>query len=126
MVAVDKDDPHTSNAIVRYRILTQMPNDSGLDLFVINPVSGMLTVKALGLDREVGVQHHSPLLLSTHLLLLIANGPSLSQIQPEYKLTIEAADMEGSGLSTTCTAVISVTDSNDNAPFFATSSVIVC
>lgn len=60
MVAVDKDDPHTSNAIVRYRILTQKPNESGKDLFAINPVSGMLSVKALGLDREVSVRRHSP------------------------------------------------------------------
>lgn len=53
---MDKDDPQTTNAIVRYRILTQKPNESGIDLFAINPVSGMLSVKALGLDREVSVR----------------------------------------------------------------------
>lgn len=52
---MDKDDPQTNNAIVRYRILSQNPNESGMDLFAINPVSGMLSVKALGLDREVSV-----------------------------------------------------------------------
>lgn len=70
MVAVDKDDPHTSNAMVTYRILSQKPNESGIDLFDINPLSGMLSVKALGLDREVSIQRHSPQLLGTHPSLI--------------------------------------------------------
>lgn len=57
---MDEDDPHTSNAIVRYKILAQKPHESGIDLFAINSVSGMLSVKALGLDREVSVRQHSP------------------------------------------------------------------
>lgn len=55
VVAVDKDDPHTSNGMVTYRILSQKPSESGIDLFDINPLNGMLSVKALGLDREVSI-----------------------------------------------------------------------
>lgn len=37
---------------------------------------------------------------------------------PEYILTVQAADMEGNGLSCTGKAIIQILDANDNAPVF--------
>lgn len=117
VTAVDRDDPQTSNAIIRYRIKAQTPKNN---MFAINPVSGMISVNTCGLDREVEwwrTEYHD-----AHLFPRLSLS-SLIQTQPEYKLIIEAADMEGEGLTDTCTAIISVTDSNDNAPFFTVTSV---
>ncbi len=43
---------------------------------------------------------------------------------PRYTLLIVATDSAGIGFSTTGTAVITITDSNDNAPEFEQTSVI--
>lgn len=117
---MDEDDPHTSNAIIRYKITAQLPRTSEGDVFDINPVSGMIGVRASGLDREVTYdlfENTSVPSPSSVLMLCVC------QTQPEYKLVIEAADMEGEGLTSTCTAVITVIDANDNAPLFSATFV---
>ncbi|XP_026802544.3 B-cadherin isoform X1 [Pangasianodon hypophthalmus] len=89
--ATDADDPNTDNADIRYSILGQIPPEPSPNMFAINPVSGAIRVNADGLDREK---------------------------YSEYTLEIRAADMQGNGLTVTGKAVITVTDSNDNAPKF--------
>lgn len=45
------------------------------------------------------------------------------QTTPNYTLIIQAADQEGMGLTNTATAIIKVTDANDNPPVFDPSMV---
>ncbi|XP_068424338.1 B-cadherin [Clinocottus analis] len=93
--ATDIDEPNTANSDIRYRILSQDPLFPSDNLFIINPVTGGIRVNAGGLDREK---------------------------YPKYTLVVEAADLEGEGLTGTATVILTVTDSNDNAPAFTQSS----
>ncbi|XP_067303813.1 cadherin-1-like [Pseudorasbora parva] len=91
VTATDADDPDTSNADLRYSIIKQEPELPNPNMFQINSFTGGISVNSEGLDKEKW---------------------------SKYTLTVVAADKEGKGLSTTGTAVITVTDSNDNAPQF--------
>uniref|UniRef100_A0A8C0R4I6 Cadherin-1 n=1 Tax=Canis lupus dingo TaxID=286419 RepID=A0A8C0R4I6_CANLU len=85
------DDVNTYNAAIAYSILTQDPLLPSSMMFTINKDTGVISVLTTGLDRE-GV--------------------------PMYTLVVQAADLQGEGLTTTATAVITVTDINDNPPIF--------
>ncbi|KAJ8267897.1 hypothetical protein COCON_G00130690 [Conger conger] len=94
VTSMDKDDPKTSNGMLRYKILSQNPESPTSNMFTINNQTGGIITVAAGLDREK---------------------------VPQYTLIIQATDMEGNpmyGLSNTATAVIKVTDINDNPPEF--------
>uniref|UniRef100_A0A8D3BF54 Cadherin 2 n=1 Tax=Scophthalmus maximus TaxID=52904 RepID=A0A8D3BF54_SCOMX len=94
VTSVDKDDPKTANGMLRYKILSQNPESPSSNMFTINNKTGGIITVAAGLDREK---------------------------VPQYTLIIQATDMEGNpmyGLSNTATAVIRVTDINDNPPEF--------
>uniref|UniRef100_A0AAY4EAA2 Cadherin-4 n=1 Tax=Denticeps clupeoides TaxID=299321 RepID=A0AAY4EAA2_9TELE len=91
VTAHDADDDTTANGIVQYRILSEMPHNPS-HMFTINRETGDIVTVAAGLDRE--------------------------RI-PQYTLIVQATDMDGSqtiGLSNTATALITVTDINDNPP----------
>ena len=45
------------------------------------------------------------------------------QKYPKYTLVVQAADMSGEGLSNQAKVILTVTDSNDNAPAFSQPSV---
>lgn len=94
VTSVDKDDPKTPNGMLRYKILSQNPESPSSNMFTINNKTGGIITVAAGLDREK---------------------------VPQYTLIIQATDMEGNpmyGLSNTATAVIKITDINDNPPEF--------
>uniref|UniRef100_A0A0S7EN94 CADH2 n=1 Tax=Poeciliopsis prolifica TaxID=188132 RepID=A0A0S7EN94_9TELE len=94
VTSIDKDDPKTANGMLRYKILSQNPESPSSNMFTINNKTGGIITVAAGLDREK---------------------------VPQYTLIIQATDMEGNpmyGLSNTATAVIRVTDINDNPPEF--------
>ncbi|XP_067307930.1 cadherin-1 [Pseudorasbora parva] len=84
VTATDTDDPDTYNADLRYSIIKQEPELPNPNMFQINSVTGGISVNSEGLDKEKW---------------------------PKYTVTVVAADLEGKGLSTTGTAVITVTDS---------------
>ena len=125
--ATDADDPNTDNGDVRYSIVSQNPELPDKIMFVINPVTGTIRVNAAGLDREVRAEIR---IMNVELMWNeVINKSSFShehhlfQKYPEYTLTIAAADMQGEGRVCTGTAVITVTDSNDNPPQFEETSV---
>ncbi|CAL8347509.1 unnamed protein product, partial [Gadus morhua 'NCC'] len=96
VTSIDKDDPKTANGMLRYKILSQNPESPSSNMFTINNKTGDIISVAAGLDREK---------------------------VPQYTLIIQATDMEGNptyGLSNTATAMIRITDVNDNPPEFTT------
>ncbi|XP_026046267.1 B-cadherin-like [Astatotilapia calliptera] len=93
--AKDNDEPNTDNSELRYRILNQDPPLPTDNMFEINPITGSIRITGRGLDREK---------------------------YPQYTLTVQAADMAGEGLTGQTKVILTVTDSNDNAPVFTQSS----
>ncbi|XP_043350752.1 B-cadherin isoform X2 [Dermochelys coriacea] len=92
VTATDADDSVNSyNGVIAYSILQQIPEKPHSQMFTINSENGIISVIATGLDRE-----------------MILN----------YTLIVQAADLQGQGYTTTATAMIEVTDTNDNAPVF--------
>ncbi|XP_028283599.1 desmocollin 2-like protein [Parambassis ranga] len=92
--ATDRDQNGTLHVKIRYTLL------SGLDLFAINPSTGVITTTTNTLDRETKDKH-----------LVI----------------VEIRDRDGAetGLATTGTATIMLTDINDNPPTFRETSYSV-
>uniref|UniRef100_A0A8C6XU31 Cadherin domain-containing protein n=1 Tax=Naja naja TaxID=35670 RepID=A0A8C6XU31_NAJNA len=96
VTATDADDAiETYNGVVAYSILSQAPQEPHPQMFAINRATGTISVIASGLDRE--------------------------RVR-EYTLILQAADLDGLGLTTTASAVIEITDANDNMPEFTEST----
>ncbi|XP_037127334.1 cadherin-4-like [Syngnathus acus] len=95
VTATDADQEDNDNSDIRYRIVSQDPEFPAANLFAINPMTGGIRINAGGLDREK---------------------------YPRYTLEVEAADMEGKGLTGKAKVILTVTDSNDNAPKFTQNS----
>ncbi|XP_030621030.1 B-cadherin-like [Chanos chanos] len=91
VTATDADQPGTDNSDLRYSIVSQEPKLPHDNMFAINPVTGAIRLSLSGLDREK---------------------------YPKYTLEIQVADMRGDGAAVLGKAVITVTESNDNAPQF--------
>nr|KAF6421894.1 cadherin 4 [Rousettus aegyptiacus] len=100
VTASDADDSATANGMVHYRVVAQSPPSPAQNMFTINSETGDIVTVAAGLDRE--------------------------KVQ-QYTVIVQATDMEGNlnyGLSNTATAVIMVTDVNDNPPEFTASTYV--
>uniref|UniRef100_A0A3P9J1Z9 Cadherin-1 n=1 Tax=Oryzias latipes TaxID=8090 RepID=A0A3P9J1Z9_ORYLA len=93
--ATDADEPGNDNSIIRYTILSQEPKLPSDSMFAINSFNGAIMVEGAHLDREK---------------------------YPEYTLEIQAADLDGNGLTGRTAVVLKVTDSNDNPPVFTAST----
>ncbi|XP_053127125.1 B-cadherin-like [Hemicordylus capensis] len=92
VTATDADDAIESyNGVIAYSILSQKPEEPHKQMFAINRATGAISVIASGLDRE--------------------------RVR-EYTLLLQAADLDGEGLTNTASAVIEIADANDNAPEF--------
>uniref|UniRef100_A0A6Q2Z118 Cadherin-1 n=1 Tax=Esox lucius TaxID=8010 RepID=A0A6Q2Z118_ESOLU len=89
--ATDDDELGNANSDLKYSIIRQDPELPGPNMFFINSVTGGIQVARAGLDREKN---------------------------PKYTLEIQAADLNGDGYTTTSTVIITIADSNDNAPQF--------
>ncbi|XP_010641714.1 desmocollin-3 [Fukomys damarensis] len=89
--ATDRDEPDTMHTRLKYSILEQTPRSPGL--FSVHPNTGVITTVSHYLDREV---------------------------VDRYTLIMKVQDMDGQffGLMGTSTCIITVKDSNDNAPTF--------
>lgn len=89
--ATDRDQVGTLHVKIKYSLL------SGLDLFTINPATGVISTVTNTLDREVKDKH---------------------------MVTVQIKDMYGAdnGLSNTATATINLSDINDNPPTFTKTS----
>nr|XP_055161201.1 cadherin-1-like [Nyctereutes procyonoides] len=96
ITATDVDDhENTYNAAIVYTILSQDPLVPYSNMFAINRQTGVISVLNPGLDQ---------------------------QSAPAYTLTVQAADLQGEGLSCRAKAVITVTQSNPNPPIFSPTS----
>ncbi|KAK1875171.1 Cadherin-1, partial [Dissostichus eleginoides] len=91
VVATDADEENSDNSDIVYRIIDQEPKLPADQMFEINPNNGSIRVNAGGLDREK---------------------------YPKYTLVVQASDMRGEGLNEETKVILTVTDSNDNAPIF--------
>ncbi|XP_062923129.1 cadherin-1-like [Mobula hypostoma] len=98
VTATDADQKDTANSIIKYSIDSQDPTSPNSQMFTINSTSGLISVLRAGLDWE---------------------------IVDKYTLIVQAANMEGEGMTTTATAIITVIDANDNAPTFVNSLISV-
>ncbi|XP_041917797.1 cadherin-15 [Alosa sapidissima] len=93
VIAEDKDDPMTDNAILSYSIIKQEsfpPNKAEKNMFGIRETTGEIYTLE-GIDRE--------------------------EIQA-ISLTLQVADMSGMGLTSTGHAIINITDINNHGPKF--------
>ncbi|XP_003474066.2 desmocollin-3 isoform X1 [Cavia porcellus] len=93
--ATDRDEPDTMHTRLKYSIVEQTPKAPGL--FSVHPNTGVITTVSHYLDREV---------------------------VDKYTLIMKVQDMDGQffGLMGTSTCIITVKDSNDNAPTFRQNS----